>query len=357
MPPPWKNRRRPPWWPEGEEWPPPGGPRFARRFVRRFVLFALGFVVLVFVLNVLSFIIFGREHGRPPGYVFGIAALVIGLTVFSTVRGARLFAQPVGQVMDAVERLAAGDYTTRVAVAGSKEVRELSLSLNQLAERLGSLEEERRNLVADVSHELRTPLSVLRGNVEGILDGIYEPEPERLQLLVDEVEVIARLIDDFQTLSLAEAGALRLHPEPANLAALVASVVSAFRERATAKGVSLTAEAPPGPEFPFDAVRMREVLENLLANALRHTPSGGAIGVTLAWPFGAAEISVADTGTGIPPEELPFVFERYRKSADSTGQGLGLPIARRLVEAHNGRIEVESQQGTGTTFRVLLPVR
>lgn len=355
------TRRRPPWWPENEPWPPPPRRGFARWASRRALLIGGAIFGALFLLNALSWMVFGdrRESGGgdgPPPFVavFFLLALVAG--IFFTTRAARR-AGRVGGVLDGVERLSAGDYSTRVEVQGSREVRQLGASFNNLAERLSALEEQRRNLVADVSHELRTPLSVIRGNLEGIADGVYEAEPGRLQLLLEEVNVIARLVEDLQTLSVAEAGALRLYPEPGNLAAVVEGTAAAWRERAEAKGVTLLAEAQPGPEFAFDAVRMREVLENLVANALRHTPAGGSVTLQLAWPFGAAEIEVSDTGSGIPAEELPGVFERYRKSADSSGQGLGLPIARRLVEAHGGELTVKSTGAGGTVFLVRLPVK
>lgn len=355
------SRRRPVWWPENEPWPPPRRRRFARWASRRAILIGAAVFGALFLLNAISWVVFGdrREANGgdgPPPFVVVFFLLALAAGIFFTTRAARR-AGKVGGVLDAVERLSAGDYSTRVEAEGSHDARELGRSFNRLAERLGALEEQRRNLVADVSHELRTPLSVIRGNLEGIADGVYAAEPERVQLLLGEVAVMARLVEDLQTLSLAEAGALRIHPEPGDLADLVERIVAAWQGRAASKEVALTAGAAPGPTFPFDAVRMREVLENLVANALRHTPAGGSVSVTLSWPFGAAEIEVADSGPGISAEDVPFIFERYRKAADSSGQGLGLAIARRLVEAHGGEVAVKATGPEGTVFLVRLPVR
>jgi two-component system sensor histidine kinase BaeS len=351
------TRRRPPWWPEDEPWPPRGRPRFARRFARRGIAIAVGILLFLFIINAITWSLFHDNHrgGWPFGFFFFAFFAIVVIT--GAARAARRFTQPVGDLLDGVEQLAAGDYSARVSERGSGDIRELSGSFNELAQRLQRLESERRNLVADVSHELRTPLSVIRGNLEGMSDGMYAPDPARMRMLIDEVDVIARLVEDFQTLSQAEAGALRLHPENADLKMLAESVVAGMRSRAEEKGVVLAIEATPGPTIAVDAVRIREVLENLVANAIRHTPAGGDVSVVLRWPFGEAELSVRDTGSGISAEDLPLVFERYRKSPDSSGQGLGLPIAKRLIEAHGGTLEVTSGPEPGTEFRARIPVR
>jgi two-component system sensor histidine kinase BaeS len=352
-----RARRQPPWWPEGEPWPPYRRRNFARWAIRR-VFFAGAVIFGAFaILNVVLWQAVGGHWGEgPPPFVAVFFAFIIVAIVFGTLRAARQIGRPAGDILDSVDRLAEGDYAVRVRGGGSREMREVGASFNRLAERLGALEAQRQNLVADASHELRTPLSVIRGNLEGIADGVYEPQHGRIQLLLDEVGVIARLVDDLQTLSQAEAGALRLHPEPSDLGALIHGVVAAWQDRAAARSVVLIAEVAERAPFSFDAVRIREVLENLVANALRHTPEGGSVTVRLTWPFAAAEIEVEDTGSGIPAAELPLVFERFRKGADSRGQGLGLAIAKRLVEAHGGQIRVKSTGTGGTVFLVRLPV-
>lgn len=361
MPPPRSPRRRPPWWPEDEPWPPRGRVFPGRRFVRRMILFGISIFAFFAILNVVTWIIFRRGHegggdyNGPPGFFVIFLIVVIAAGIFFARRAVRSVASPIGDAMDAVERLAAGDYSTRVEVDGSRDSRELARAINGLAGRLEALDAERRNLVADVSHELRTPLSVIRGNIEGMTDGVYPLDTSRLQVLLDEVDVIARLVEDFQTISSVAAGTLRLHREPVDLAALVASTTSAFSATAESAGITLSATTDAIPEMSIDPVRIREVIENLVANAIRHTPPGGSVTVTLAASDGGARIAVRDSGSGIAPDDLPHIFDRYHKSADSSGLGLGLPIARRLAEAHGGTLAAASTPGAGSTFTLRLP--
>lgn len=216
------------------------------------------------------------------------------------------------------------------------------------------------DLLANVSHELRTPLTVVQGNVEAILDGVHDADPEHLGAILDETHVLGRLIDDLRTVALSEAGRLALHRETTDLGILVADAVGSFEAAATSAGVTLSVEvADDVPLLDVDPVRIREVISNLVANALRHTPDGGSVTVSaaLAGDGGrTVDIGVRDTGAGIDPALLPHVFDRFAKSADSRGSGLGLAIARGLVEAHGGSISVESRPGEGATFRFSLPV-
>ena len=226
-----------------------------------------------------------------------------------------------------------------------------------MAARLEASDAQRRRLLADVAHELRTPLAVVRGNVEGMLDGLYAPDPARLDTILEETRVMARLLDDLQTLSTAEAGALRLDREPTDVAATAAEVAAAFAPRAAAGGVALRRRPPTGCRARSStASAIRQVLENLVANALRHTPAGGTVAIGVARAATRIEVAVTDTGSGIPPEQLPTVFDRYARSADSGGSGLGLAIARSLVEAHGGTIAAEAAPGGGTTIRLRLPL-
>jgi two-component system OmpR family sensor kinase/two-component system sensor histidine kinase BaeS len=229
-------------------------------------------------------------------------------------------AAPIGEVMEAADRVAGGDYSTRVQVRGPGEVGRLANAFNQMTERLQVNETQRRALLADVAHELRTPLSVIRGNVEGMLDGVYPPDQAHLGPLLEETAVMARLLDDLQTLSTAEAGVLRLHRERVDPAALAT-----------------------------------DALANLLTNAIRHTPAGGSVRVVVEPDPAGVAVVVADTGPGIDPGDLAHVFGRFVKSADSGGAGLGLAIARSLVEAHGGRITAQSAPGQGTVMRFSLP--
>jgi two-component system OmpR family sensor kinase/two-component system sensor histidine kinase BaeS len=265
-------------------------------------------------------------------------------------------AAPIGEVMEAADRVAGGDYSTRVQVRGPGEVGRLAHSFNQMTERLQANETQRRALLADVAHELRTPLSVIRGNVEGMLDGVYPADERHLAPVLEETTVMARLLDDLQTLSTAEAGVLRLHRERVDPLALAQDTTAALRARADQAGVGLTCRADaPVPEVEVDPVRIGEVLANLLTNAIRHTPRGGSVEVVVAPDPAGVAVSVADTGPGIDPRDLPHVFDRFVKSADSGGAGLGLAIARSLVEAHGGRITATSTPGQGTVLRFVLP--
>jgi two-component system OmpR family sensor kinase/two-component system sensor histidine kinase BaeS len=261
-------------------------------------------------------------------------------------------AAPIAEVMDAADKVAGGDYGTRVEPRGSGETRRLARSFNEMAERLETNEARRGELLADIAHELRTPLSVIRGNVEGMLDGLYPADPARLRPLVDETTKMARLLDDLRTLSTAEAGALLLYREPVDAAALIDDAIATTRDRAAERDVRLASVADAGI-LEADPVRLGEVLTNLLSNALRHSPAGGTVRVSARRDGDDVVFEVADTGPGISAEQLPHVFERFVRSADSGGTGLGLAIAKRLVEAHGGRIEaISGPDGTTLRFRV-----
>jgi signal transduction histidine kinase len=231
-----------------------------------------------------------------------------------------------------------------------------------MVERLEADERQRRSLLADVSHELRTPLAVLQGNLEAIVDGVHPADEAHLGALVEETRVLARLIEDLRTVALSEAGTLALHREPVDVGVVAADVATSFRADASAAGIELVVDVPEELRLlDADPVRLREVLANLLANALRHTPAGGSIRLAARVPSGdqGLEIIVSDTGRGIPPDLLPHVFDRFAKSAESHGSGLGLAIAKALVEAHGGTISAMSPPGdgaTGTAMTIRLPL-
>jgi signal transduction histidine kinase len=223
--------------------------------------------------------------------------------------------------------------------------------------RLETDERQRRTLLAEISHELRTPLTVVQGNLEAIIDGVYPPDPAHLAVVLDETRVLARLIDDLRTMALSEAGTLALHREPTDPELLVVDVVRSFEAAAAAGGVELTAAIEGDlPLIDIDPVRIREVLTNLVANALRYTPAGGQVTVAGSTETGWIRLEVRDTGRGVEPELLPHIFDRFVTGDDSRGSGLGLAIARQLVVAHGGEISAESVLGTGTTIRVRLPL-
>ena len=379
--PPWR-RQRPPWWPEGEPWPPRRGQgahlrhEYRGRFMRRagagllFVfIFTVGGCTLAFWLTTLAFSGLHMPHGLLPMLRFApvapvAAVLITVLGVVLMVRGLRRVTDPVDDFLDAVARVADGDFAVRVPEHGPRENRRLARAFNTMTERLEANEAHRRSLLADVTHELRTPLTVIQGNLEGLLDGVYPADAAHLAPVLDETRVLARLIDDLRTLAQAESGTLALHREPTDLGVLGGETLAGFRPQAAAQGVTLTLDvADDLPLANVDPLRLREVFANLVANALRYTPAGGTVTLRgrLA-PAGAGEadseaalvLEGADTGAGIPPERLPHIFDRFYKSPDSPGTGLGLAIAKNLVAAHGGELTAHSTLGAGTTMRVRL---
>jgi signal transduction histidine kinase len=254
-----------------------------------------------------------------------------------------------------------GDLTQRVPVGSPDEIGELARAFNAMAESLGRTERLRRTLVTDVAHELRTPLTNVRGYLEALRDGVAEPTPALIASLHDEAVLLGRLVEDLQELTLAEAGQLHLDRAVWTLDDLVGSAVELARPRALEKGVALRAEFPPDlPAVDVDRTRIGQVLRNLLGNAITHTDAGGEIVVSAARGHGEVEVRVHDTGAGIPPEHLPHVFERFyradRSRARATGgAGIGLAIVKELVQAHGGRVGIDSAPGRGTTVTFTLP--
>lgn len=368
----WRQHRhgpgfRPPWWPENEPFPPAGRAAWRgmrRHFVRRVGLMLAVFFGLIFAASALAVAVLSGALGLGEGRGLVLPAALLGMLLLfvalgSVGRAMRGLAGRVGDVMEAVDRVASGDYAVRLEERGPREMRRLTRSFNAMTERLEASEKQRRNLLADIAHELRTPLSVIQGNVEGILDGLYAADEAHLDPVLEETRVMARLLDDLRTLSTAEAGALQLDRESIDPAELVEDSLTAFQSRADSAGVTMASRVAPGL-FPVDAdpLRIGEVLANLLLNALKHTPAGGSV-VVAAEQAGDGRVAfeVDDTGTGIAPEALPQIFERFVKAPDSRGAGLGLAIAKSLVEAHGGQITARSQQGLGTTMRFTLPIR
>ena len=358
---------RPPWWPENEEWPPRSATAWQRSagrlFVRRVVLVLAAVLFLIIAANILVFSMpgpfreaHGGRFGKLPGF---LGVLLLVLIVIATVRYIRHLASPIGDVIEASARVARGDYSVRVTPRGAPELRGLIASFNEMAGRLETNEEQRRRLIADVAHELRTPLSVIRGNAEGVLDGLYAADEQSLGPIVDETKTMARLLDDLQTLTMAETGTLTLYRQTVDPRTLAEGVVAAFAGQAAEKEVGLRADlaATGPPDLDVDPVRIRQVLENLVSNALRYTPRGGSIVVGVRAEGTSVVFRVIDSGAGIRPEDLPHLFDRFTKSADSGGSGLGLAIAKTLVEAHGGEIGAENAVTGGAvmTFSVPLP--
>ncbi len=299
------------------------------------------------------------QLGPIPGLVaLGlVVAVVVGLgrTLFLTAR-------TLDALVDASQRVERGDYSARVdprgrSTGGLRVVSQLTEAFDTMTQRLETDERQRRTLLADISHELRTPLTVVQGNIEAIIDGVYPADPVHLRLALDETRVLGRLIDDLRTLALSEAGTLTLHPEPTDIEVLSSEVVRSFEPSASSAGVEIGARIEADlPILDVDPVRIREVLSNLVANAIRHTPPAGRVTVEcLPDDRGGVRIVVRDTGSGIDPALLPHVFDRFVTGDGSGGSGLGLAIARQLVTAHGGEIGVTSEPRTGTAFSVWLP--
>ena len=292
--------------------------------------------------------------------IFTLVLLMVisSVGIFAFARGLRRATQPVEEMMGAADQIAEGDYTTRVPERGPRDVRHLAHAFNSMSERLQVNDEQRRRLLADISHELRTPLTVIQGNLEGLLDGIYQPDAAHLASLLEETQVMSRLIDDLRTLADADSGTLKLQREPTDLGMLLNEVIASFRGQAQSGGVALSVEVIP-PQLPLidiDPARIRQVLMNLIANALRYTNSGGSIRVQCELKDKNVAVTVSDTGRGIAPQDVPHIFERYTKSSDSRGSGLGLAIAKDLIEAHGGSITAQSELDQGTTITFTLPI-
>jgi signal transduction histidine kinase len=311
------------------------------------------------MVSLLATIVSRIATGNPPHRgVTTVVALVVILGLFSVARWLWRSARSVGALMDASDRVAAGDLETRVGEVPSPQLRRLAGSFDQMTERLQTNERRRRELLADVAHELRTPLQAIRGSVEGMLDGLYPADADHLRPVLERTELMARLLDDLRTLSMAEAGVLELHRETVDPRGIAEDGIKAFRESAGRRGVTLAIDiAPDAPSaIEADPVRLAEVVGNLLTNAIRHTPAEGTVTIRVGrnGSSGTAFL-IQDTGSGIPADQLPTVFDRFVTSADAGGTGLGLAIAKRLVEAHGGSIEATSPASGGTSVRFEIP--
>ena len=368
----WQPGDGPPLWAR-HDWTPKRRIFFARFLAFLFVIVVLivgGMAILASLLT--NFYGGGRSfHAvRVLVWISG-CGLALALPILAITLGARVFrsyAIPLADIMDAADAVAAGDLYVQIKERGSREFQRLANSFNRMTAELARTDQQRRNLTADVAHELRTPLHIIQGNLEGILDGIYAPTPEHIEATLQETRILARLVDDLRTLSLAESGQLPLHPETMDVHELLADVATSFTPQAESEGIDLcvVADAATPLSLYGDPGRLDQVLSNLVSNALRYTPQGGRITLNAAplpTPTGEqVQIEVADTGQGIAPDELPFIFDRFwrgdraRTHSGGAGSGLGLAITAQLVKAHGGTITVNSTPGQGSTFTVTLPV-
>lgn len=346
--------------------------------------FLFGFISLLVIGGITLVILLISRFLSDPGQTtpwiwLGGTGLLMGVFLLANHlirRAFRDIASPLSDLMSAADAVAGGDFRVRVQVKDPGEFSQLAESFNHMVAELERADQQRRNLTADVAHELRTPLQIIQGNLEGIIDEVCEPTEEHITITLEETRLLARLVDDLQTLSLAESGQLPLKMEQVDLRELLEDIHTSFSGQAEAKGIKLqikdtpdkqTAEETKDAHTPSwlvvtaDAGRLDQVLGNLVTNALQHTPEGGAITLTAMPLSGGIRILVGDTGKGIAEDDLPFVFDRFwrgdrsRTHAGGTGSGLGLAIAQQLVQAHGGQINVQSQIGKGTTFRIDLP--
>ncbi len=345
--------RRPPWWPEGEPFPPR---RWGRRgppgFVRRIGCFFVAILACAVLAGAMVGGLIAQLGGWPVALLALVLVLLLVIAVFSAVRR---MTRPMTHLIDAAQRIESGDYTVQVPESGPRDLRSVARAFNEMSARLKASDEERRGFLAELAHEFRTPLTVIRGQAEAIGDGVYPGDASHLAPILDATETLDRLVEDLRTLVLTDAGSLVLHKEPTDLGALAADAVESFKTQADAAHVTLSSDVAANLEpVDLDPARIRSVLGNLLSNAIRHTPSGGSVKVAVTTSGDGAALTVTDTGEGIPAELLPRVFERFVKGASSPGSGLGLAIAHDIVAAHGGKLEIQSTKGSGTTVRLTL---
>jgi len=290
------------------------------------------------------------------GQYVWVGALVLVLLVAAVgLRGIRRMTGPLDNLIQAARRIEKGDYSASVPEYGPPEMRSVARAFNAMSARLKLTDEQRRSFLADVAHELRTPLSVIRGQAEGIADGLYPGDAEHIEPILDATRGLEVLVEDLRTLVLTDAGSLVLNREPVDPTALVHEVLASFKAQSEASQVNLAGDLDYGiPMVDVDPARMRSAIANVISNAIRHTPPGGSVRVGAQSAGDQIVISVTDTGEGIPAKLLPRVFERFVKTPSSTGSGLGLAIVHDIVTAHGGKIEIESTQGIGTAVRITL---
>lgn len=305
----------------------------------------------------LSFLTDVQQAAQTAVIAAGIVSLVLGTLLFWQIT------RPMSQLRRASQALAAGEPDVRVPVRSQDELGKVAEAFNQMASKISEQEQLRRQMVADVAHELRTPLTVMQANLEAMLDGLLEPNPDELQELNDEVHRLSRLIDDLRLLSLADSGQLSLALQAVDVREVTATVVGRLAPLAETQEVRLVDDAPAKPLIILaDADRIQQALTNLVANGIRHTPTGGRVRVTAVQEKGTIHLSVIDSGPGIPTDDLPYVFDRFwrgdkSRSRHSGGSGLGLAIVKQIAELHQGQASVMSPSNSGAIFTISLPVK
>ncbi len=290
-----------------------------------------------------------------------IAALIAaGIGAVLGVAISRTIASPLKTLSIAAHDFAARQWESRVPIQGTLEFSEVARAFNTMADELQRAENTRRNLMADIAHELRTPLTVMQGDLRALLDGVYPLELEEIASLYDETRLLSRLVSDLHELALADAGQLPLKQEPIDIKSILETTVEHFATAAEAQNSTITLECENLSPVTADADRVKQVLHNLLANALRHT-TGASVSLSSHKQSGFVRIEVKDSGEGIDAKDLPYIFDRFYRSDSSRsrmtgGSGLGLAIARVWVTAMGGTIGAESKRGQGSTFWFTLPL-
>jgi signal transduction histidine kinase len=289
----------------------------------------------------------------------GVVAATVSLAVARQM--ARGMTQPLRDMASAARRMETGDYSVRVQTRSRDEVGRLAAAFNRMSAELGNLEQSRRDLVANVSHELKTPITAIRAHLENLLDGVERPDPATLGVMLAQVERLGRLVDQLLDLSRLESGEVPLRIEALPLQPLVDDLISEIDVALPGRGVRVRNDVPGDlPALSADRERVHQVLFNLVDNAVRFTPAGGSVTVSARRLNGSVEVAVSDTGAGIPPEHLPRLFERFyradpARAREGGGTGIGLAIARSVVEAHGGQIRARSEPGRGSVFTFDLP--
>ena len=316
---------------------------------RRIGMRIFGFLFFLLFLSAIvgGLIAWVLAPGR--GWFLLVGFLVIVAIALVMRRAFRRSWAPVSDLIDATTRLGEGDTGVRMSSATRGPWAAVTSSFNAMAKRLEDEDEQRRRLLADLGHELRTPLTVIRGEIEAVIDGVHQPES--LENVVDEIELMDRLLEDLRTLAITEAGQLELQTEPTDLGQLVSETVSSFTTVMAHQAVVASVAIDGSGVSRVDPHRIHQVIANLVNNALAQMPSGGLLVVNVI----GTTITVADTGAGVPPDDLDAIFDRFSKASDSAGSGLGLSIARDLVVAHGGTIAAANRGEGGAVFTVTLP--
>ncbi len=289
------------------------------------------------------------------GLTAGVAAILLSFLLIRQMTG------PLRKLDHASRRVAAGNFDERVDIRSSDEIGRLASSFNEMAESLEASEQVKKRLIADVSHELRTPITAIRTTLEGLRDGLIESTPGTLTALHDKILLTTRLVQDLHQLALADAGRLSIQPSRCSIETILEGILETIGVQMEDEGIELVRDIQPGlPKIDADVHRIEQVLLNLLSNAIRHTPSGGRIVVRSKLERGEIQVHVCDSGPGLPEDVLPHVFDRFYRADEArssdTGAGLGLSIAKALIEAHDGRIWAENGPEGGACFAFALPI-